>query len=150
MPPKKARLLVVLDTNVIVAQLLSKTRRSASSRVFDLWLVRRELQLIVSQPLIEEYLELLRRIGVTEERIVRFQQRLLTARTVTRINLGKRFQVSRDADDDFLLATAHAGRAQYLVTSDRDLLEISAEERRPFKFEIVTPYNLLQALKHSH
>ena len=147
MPPKKARLSVVLDTNVIIAQLLSKTRRSASSRVFDLWLVRRELQLIVSPPLIEEYLELLQRIGVAEERIARFHQRLLTARTVTRINLGKHFRVSRDSDDNFLLATAHAGRARYLVTNDRDLLEIPAEDKRPFNFEIVTPYNLLRALK---
>src|SRR5947209_58576 len=114
MPPKKARLPVVLDTNVIIAQLLSKTRRSANSRIFDLWLVRRELQLIVSPPLIEEYLELLSRIGIAEERIARFHQRLLTARIVTRINLGKHFQVSRDAKDDFLLSTAYAGRAKYL------------------------------------
>lgn len=147
MPPRKARLPVVLDTNVIIAQLLSQTRRSASSRVFDLWLVKRELQLIVSPPLVEEYLELLERIGIARERIARFHQRLLTANTVTRVNLGRRFQVSRDADDDFLLATAHAGRAQYLVTNDRDLLEIPAEERKPFRFEIVTPYQLLRALK---
>jgi hypothetical protein len=33
----------VLDTNVVVAQLLSRTRRSANARVYDLWLVRREL-----------------------------------------------------------------------------------------------------------
>ncbi|MGB9178524.1 MAG: putative toxin-antitoxin system toxin component, PIN family, partial [Pyrinomonadaceae bacterium] len=120
MPPRKGRLPVVLDTNVIVAQLLSKTHRSANSRVFDLWLVQRQLQLIVSPHLIEEYLELLHRIGIAEDRIARFHQRLLTAQTVTRINPGKRFQLSRDADDDFLLATAHAGRAQYLVTNDRD------------------------------
>jgi putative PIN family toxin of toxin-antitoxin system len=147
MPPKRARLPVVLDTNVIIAQLLSKTRRSASSRVFDLWLVQRELQLIVSPPLVEEYIELLGRIGVAEERVARFHQRLLTARTVTRINLGRRFRVSRDSGDDFLLATAHTGRARYLITNDRDLLEISAEERKPFRFEIVTPYNFLRALK---
>lgn len=72
MPPKKARLPVVLDTNVLIAQLMSKTRRSASSRIFDLWLVQRELQIIVSPPLIEEYLELMERIGVGGERIARF------------------------------------------------------------------------------
>ena len=146
MPPKKARLPVVLDTNVLVAQVLSKTRRSASSRVFDLWLVRRELQLVVSPPLIEEYLELLRRIGVAEERVELFHRRTLDSGTVTRVNLGKRFRVSRDSDDDMLLATAQAGRARYLVTNDRDLLDIPFEQRRPFRFEIVTPYQLLRAL----
>jgi putative PIN family toxin of toxin-antitoxin system len=146
MPPKKARIPIVLDTNVLVAQILSKTRRSASSRVFDLWLVRRELQLVVSPPLIEEYLELLRRIRVAEERVELFHRRLLEAGTVTRVNLGKRFLLSRDPDDNMLLATAQAGRARYLVTNDRDLLDIPLEQRRPFRFDIITPYNLLRAL----
>ena len=147
MPPKRERLPVVLDTNVLVGQLLSKTRRAANSRVFDLWLVRRELQLVVSPPLVEEYLELLRRLGVAEEHIARVHERLRTAATVTRVNLGKRFKISRDADDDFLLATAHAGRARYLVTNDRDLLEIPAEERQSLTFEIVTPSNFLRAVR---
>lgn len=147
MPPKRERLPVVLDTNVLVGQLLSKTRRSANSRVFDLWLVRRELQLVVSPPLVEEYLELLGRLGVADERIVRFHERLRTATTVTRVNLGKRFKISRDRDDDFLLATAHAGRARYLITNDRDLLEIPAEERQPLNFEIITPTRLLRIVK---
>jgi putative PIN family toxin of toxin-antitoxin system len=138
----------VLDTNVVVAQLLSRTRRTSNARVYDLWLVRRELQLVVSPPLIEEYAELLQRIGVAAERIARFRQRLHASPTVTRVNLGKRFPISRDADDDFLLATAHTGRARYLVTNDRDLLEIPADERRLFRFEIITPYNLLRALNH--
>lgn len=146
MPPRKQRTLVVFDTNVIIGQLLSKTRRSANARVYDLWLVRRALQLVVSPPVIEEYLELLERIGIQQERITRFHQRILTASTVTRVNLGKRFAISRDADDDVLLATAQAGRASYLVTNDRDLLDIPTDERRPFTFEIVKPSELLRAL----
>ena len=67
--------------------------------------------------------------------------------TVTRINLGKRFLVSRDPDDDMLLATAHTGRARYLVTNDRDLLEILSKERRGFRFEIVRPAELLRLLE---
>lgn len=146
MPPRKQRTLVVFDTNVIVGQLLSKTRRSANARVYDLWLVRRALQLVVSPPVIDEYLELLERIGIESARITRFHQRILTASTVTRVNLGKRFAVSRDVDDDVLLATAQAGRASYLVTNDRDLLDIPSVERRPFAFEIVKPSELLRAL----
>ena len=146
MAPRKRRTPVVLDTNVIVGQLLSKTRHSANARVYDLWLVRRELQLIVSPPILEEYLELLERLGVDPFRITRFHERMLTSRTVTHAALGKRFSVSRDADDDVLLATAHAGRARYLVTNDRDLLDISPAERRPFRFEIVRPWELLLAL----
>jgi len=145
-PPRRLRTLVVFDTNVIVGQLLSKTRRSANARVYDLWLVKRALQLVVSPPLIVEYIELLERLGIEPRRIGRFRERLMTAPTVTRVNLGKRFAVSRDVDDDVLLATAHAGRARYLVTNDRDLLDIPLGEHRQFGFEIVKPSGLLRAL----
>ena len=62
-------------------------------------------------------------------------------------SLGRRFPLSRDPEDDILLATAHAGRARYLVTNDRDLLEIPAKERRGFRFDIVKPVELLRLLE---
>ena len=87
--PRKTRIAVVFDTNIIVGQLLAKTRRSANARVYDLWLVKRQLQLIISQPIVTEYLELLERIGVETENIARFHERLLNSPIVTRQILGK-------------------------------------------------------------
>ena len=147
MPPRKARVPVVLDTNVIVGFFLSKTRQSANARVFDSWLITHKLQLIVSPPIIAEYLELLERVGIEIGRIESFRLRMEVAGTVTRINLGKRFMFSRDPDDNTLLDTAHTGRARYLVTNDRDLLEIPAKQRRGFRFEIVRPVELLRLLE---
>lgn len=147
MPPRKERVRVVLDTNVVVGFFTSKSQLSDNARVFDAWFVRRPLQLIVSSTLTAEYLELLSRIGIEPERINRFRQRLLLVPTVTRVNLGKRFVLSRDPDDDVLLATAHTGRARYLVTNDRDLLEIPAKQKREFRFEIVKPGQLLRLLE---
>jgi putative PIN family toxin of toxin-antitoxin system len=146
-PPRKERVAVVLDTNVVVGFFLSKTRQSANARVFDSWLIARRLQLIVSPPVVAEYLELLERVGIEFGRIQSFRKRVEAAPTVTRINLGRRFPLSRDPDDDILLATAHAGRARYLVTNDRDLLEIPAKERRGFRFEILKPARLLRLLE---
>ena len=123
MPPRKARVPVVLDTNVIVGFFLSKTRQSANARVFDSWFITHRLQLIVSPPIIAEYLELLERVDINISRIESFKLRMEAASTVTRVNLGKRFMFSRDPDDNTLLDTAHTGRARYLVTNDRDLLE---------------------------
>jgi len=122
-PPRKARVPVVLDTNVIVGFFLSKTRQSANARVFDSWFITHRLQLIVSPPIIAEYLELLERVDINISRIESFKLRMEAASTVTRVNLGKRFMFSRDPDDNTLLDTAHTGRARYLVTNDRDLLE---------------------------
>jgi predicted nucleic acid-binding protein len=39
-----------------------------------------------------------------------------------------------------------AARADYLVTNDRDLLDIPASKRRKFRFEIVTPQQLSAVL----
>lgn len=144
--PRKTRISVVFDTNIIVGQLLAKTRRSANARVYDLWLVKRQLQLIVSQPIVTEYLELLERIGIETENIARFHERLLNSPTVTQTNLGKRFNDSRDADDNVMLDTAQAGRAKFLITNDRDLLEISDEAKRKFSFQIVKPSEFLSLI----
>jgi predicted nucleic acid-binding protein len=46
-----------------------------------------------------------------------------------------------------MLATAGAGRAEYLVTNDRDLLDIPAAGRRKFKFAILTPAQFLAELE---
>jgi len=146
-PPRKIRVPVVLDTNVIVGFFLSKTRQSANARVFDSWLITHRLQLIVSAPIIAEYLELLERVGIEIGRIESFKLRMQAGTTVTRVNLGKRFMFSRDPDDNTLLDTAHTGRARYLVTNDRDLLEIPSKERRGFRFEIVRPAELLRLLE---
>jgi putative PIN family toxin of toxin-antitoxin system len=145
--PRKDRIAVVFDTNIIVGQLLAKTRRSANARVYDLWLVKRQLQLIVSEPIVSEYLELLERIGIETENIARFHERLLNSPTVTQTNLGKRFNDSRDADDNVMLDTAQAGRAKFLITNDRDLLGISDEAKRKFSFQIVKPLEFLSLLR---
>ncbi|HEX8564311.1 MAG TPA: putative toxin-antitoxin system toxin component, PIN family [Pyrinomonadaceae bacterium] len=145
--PRKSRIAVVFDTNIIVGQLLAKTRRSANARVYDLWLVKRQLQLIVSQPIVTEYLELLERIGVETENIARFHERLLNSPIVTQTNLGKRFNDSRDSDDNVMLDTAQAGRAKFLITNDRDLLEISDEAKRKFSFQIVKPSEFLNLMR---
>ncbi|HEX8265690.1 MAG TPA: putative toxin-antitoxin system toxin component, PIN family [Pyrinomonadaceae bacterium] len=145
--PRKSRVAVVFDTNIMVGQLLAKTRRSANARVYDLWLVKRQLQLIVSEPIVTEYLELLERIGVETENIARFHERLLNSPVVTLTNLGKRFNDSRDADDNVMLDTAQAGHAKFLITNDRDLLEISVEAKRKFSFKIVKPMEFLSLLR---
>ena len=128
-PPRKDRIAVVLDTNVIVGRFLSRGRPSANLKVYNLWSFERRLQLVVSQSIIDEYLETLERVIDEPHLIAPFRARLQNSPTVTRINLGKRFRFSRDPDDNTLLDTAHTGRARYLVTNDRDLLEISSKER---------------------
>lgn len=147
MPRRKDRLPVVLDTNVVASFFLSRRTLSASARIFALWFRQRKLQLIVCDELVAEYLEILSRLSVPEKRVEQFRERLRIRQTVTHVNLGARHAISRDPDDDVLLATAVAGQAQFLITNDHDLLDIPPTQKRRFRFEIVTPGAFLTRLE---
>lgn len=139
MPRRKNRLPVVLDTNVVASFFLSRRTLSASAKIFALWFRQRKLQLIVCDELVAEYLEVLGRLLIPERRVALFRERLRIRQTVTHVNLGARHAISRDPDDDVLLATAAAGQAQFLITNEHDLLDIPLTQKRRFRFEIMTP-----------
>lgn len=147
MPPRKKRIAVVFDTNVLIAFYLSKKSKSAVKKIFDLWRKQRKLQLIVSDEIVEEYLEILIRLDISEKLIYSFNERLEKRRTVTKVSLGKIPTESRDADDNLVLATALAGKADFLITNDRDLLDVSDKDKRKFKFQIVTPFEFLNLIE---
>src|SRR5258708_6486052 len=67
--------------------------------------------------------------------------------TVTHVSLGSRSKLSRDPDDNIMIATARSGKASFLVTNDLDLLEISLRERARLRLEIVTPAELLARIR---
>jgi uncharacterized protein len=142
-PPRKRRIPVVFDTNVIVGFYLSRTPGSANQQAFRLWRDQRKLQLIVSEEILQEYLEVLSRLGVSELLIKRFHERFSHRKTVTHVSLGSRPKVSRDPDDNLMIATARSGKARFLVTNDQDLLDVTAPEQARLRIEIVTPTELL-------
>lgn len=146
MPPRKGRIAVVFDTNVLIAFYLSQDPKSAVSKIIRLWRNQRRLQLIVSGEIIAEYLEILERVGIGEKRIERFEEVLETFGIVSKLSLGKIPTESRDVDDNVMLATALAGKTQFLVTLDKDLLQISESDKKKFKFSIVTPVEFLNAI----
>ena len=86
MPSRKERIAIVLDTNVIVGYYLSRAPQSVNARVFRLWRDQRKLQLIVSDEVVAEYMEVLLRLQVGEPRIARFAERLRRRDTVTHLS----------------------------------------------------------------
>lgn len=143
---RKDRIPVVFDTNLFITRLLRRQKNSINQRVFNLWLVRRRLQLIVSRPILDEYLGILAMLGASPLKLTRLERHLSTTKTVTQVNLGKRFSLSRDLNDNVFLDTAHAGKAKFLVTRDTDLLDIPKTALRGIRFSIVSPIELLQQL----
>lgn len=108
--------------------------------------MRRRLQLIISRLIVEEYLGTLAMLGATPQNLARLENYLSLANTVTQVNLGKRFNLSRDADDNKFLDTAYSGKAKFLITRDKDLLDIPKADLRGLRFQIVSPVELLQQL----
>lgn len=143
MPPRKERIPVVFDTNIVTGYYLRSSDASANSRVYRLWRNRRELQLIVSPEIVDEYLEVLERIGIDERRIERLRERLHGRDTVTLVTPGPQPTESSDPDDNLMLAAAIAGKAKFLITNDRHLLDIPDEQKRKFRFQILTPKQFL-------
>ena len=111
--------------------------------VLKLWFILRRIEVVVSQEIVSEYLDVLRRLRVAERLIEQFEKRISADKSVTLVNLGPRVVASRDPSDDAFLSTAKVGRVAYLVTNDRDLLELDDKQRKRLRFEIVTPQLLL-------
>ncbi len=118
--------------------------------MIDLWQEQRKIQLILSQPLQDEYLYVLKNyLNISDSRLGTLTNRLENASYITRVNLGKRFYLSRDPKDNMLLDTAHIGNAKFLISLDKDLLDIPKSDIKGFRFEIVTPFEFLKKIGES-
>ena len=129
-------MIVVLDTNVVVAAMVAKglchevvVRGLGSCTV------------ATSQPLLDELEHTLRaKFTLGPAGMAFLEQLRLRARIVEPTPLSSR--VSRDADDDTVLATAVAAEAVVIVTGDQGFLVIG----RYNDIDIVSPRELLSRL----
>jgi putative PIN family toxin of toxin-antitoxin system len=136
---------VVADTNVFVRNFKTRSNTNPNRRVIRLWLLEKRLQLVVSPELAAEYLEIFARIlGMDTETIDAWRVRFEHDSRCTVVHLARRYVESRDPDDNILLATAQVGRAEYLITNDRDLLDLPEEFRRSIPFAILKPEDFLK------
>ncbi|MEK6666418.1 MAG: putative toxin-antitoxin system toxin component, PIN family [candidate division NC10 bacterium] len=115
---------VVLDTNTLISALLFS---GTAARLVPLWQFRR-ITVLVSKEILQEYLRVLAypkfQLGDHEIRALVEEELLPFADT---IRVRRRLAVvRRDPEDDKFLECAGAGRAEYLVTGDRDLRELGS------------------------
>lgn len=133
---------IILDTNIIVSALISE--RGVPAQLLNAW-TDRVFSLVTSATQIAELTEVTRRPVVrpliTPSHAGRFVNDLHRFGTVLdKLPVVDR---SRDPNDNFLLAMAEAGAADYLVTGDkRDILVF--KQHGPTR--IVTAREMLKAL----
>ncbi|TAK30923.1 MAG: putative toxin-antitoxin system toxin component, PIN family [Chloroflexota bacterium] len=141
-PPKS-----VVDTNLIVSGLLLK--RGLPYELLEAWRAG-SFQLLVSEPLREEYKQVLSRpkfahkYGLTSEEVAVFLNlvSLLARQAIPRRRLPVKV---RDPKDEKVLAAALGGKADYLVTGDDDLL-VLRDDPRLKQIKIVTAAEFLEVL----
>jgi uncharacterized protein len=112
---------VILDTNVLVAAFL--TEGVCHKLLFRAR--KREYDLVLSTDIIAEFEGvLLRKFSLSQSELSDVRSLLAEAAKEVRQGVDAIKPVSRDPDDDKILACASASGADYLVTGDEDLLMV--------------------------
>lgn len=135
MPKIKDR--VIVDTNLWISFLLSKGYGKLD-KLFN----AENLILLFSRELLDEFVEVARRPKFKKYFSITDLNELLTEihSRAEFIDVTSVVNLCRDEKDDFLLALAKDGKADFLITGDNDLLELEKFE----KTNILTMANYLQ------
>jgi len=127
---------VVLDTNVFISSFFGGNSRA----IIDLWKDGR-LTLCLSQEILDEYIEVLRRLGFDNTQEMEELLKLFaTGFHIVFTTRTPEVHVVADPDDDKFIACALALKAQYVVSGDKALIDV----RRYQGINIVTPGEFLE------
>jgi putative PIN family toxin of toxin-antitoxin system len=110
---------ILLDTNVLVAAFIA---HGTCNEVLEHAALHHEI--VLSKFILDELRRVLREKFKFSEKETRGTLRLLRGRCLLVKPDPLEDPVCRDADDDFVLATAVAGKCVCIVTGDKDLLDI--------------------------
>lgn len=121
MPKRRSR--VIIDTNIWISFLLTNNL----SRLDKLF-TQDVIVLLFSEELLEEFIEVSKRPKFKKYFSQTDMDFLLSAihNKAILVDVKSRVKQCRDSQDDFLLSLAKDGKADYLITGDKDLLDIGA------------------------
>ncbi len=116
----------LLDTNVFISYLLTPQHAGSVKAIFEA-LGRNQFTLLLPDEVVDEILDvianrphLIGRVG--SNKLMTFLELLRAVAEVTPRIEQTIPAIARDVKDDYLLAYAVVGQADYLVTGDKDLL----------------------------
>lgn len=132
---------VVLDTSVFVAGLLSRSPKSGSFQLLEKW--RQDaFTVVISPQLLQELIVVLMRRGVPEPRL----EELVAVISLIALQILGAYETTTldnvDPDDNKFLAAAYEAKADFLVSLDKDLLNLKYFHNT----QIITPAAFIQRL----
>jgi putative PIN family toxin of toxin-antitoxin system len=132
---------VVLDTSVFVAGLLSRSPESGSFQLLEKW--RQDaFTVVISPQLLQELIVVLMRRGVLEPRL----EELVAVISLIALQIPGAYETTTldnvDPDDNKFLAAAYEAKADFLVSLDKDLLNLKYFHGT----QIITPAAFIQRL----
>lgn len=112
---------IIIDTNLWISFLLSKEYKK-----LDRFFNSDKLILLFSKELLDEFIDVARRPKFKKYFSISDLNKLLSEiySRAEFIEVISEVRLCRDDKDDFLLALAQDGDANFLITGDKDLLEI--------------------------
>ncbi len=120
--PKNKPLKLIIDTNLWVSFIISNRQT-----ILDPFLFNKEARLLFSQELINEIQETIAKPKLKRYFKANALEEMLSAFEpfIDLIEVESLVTVCRDPRDNFLLALAKDGKADYLLTGDKDLLDLN-------------------------
>ena len=134
---------VVFDTVVFVRSLINPC--SFWGKIILKY--SKSYRLFVSKPVLQEILEVLNRPEITS--LFHSLEGLDKEKIIEIVNQAEKVEIfdipttSRDIEDDKFLATAKAANAHFLITADKDLLDLKEYE----KIKIINAETFIEILK---
>jgi hypothetical protein len=132
---------VVIDTNVFVSSFFGGNPR----KIIDLW-KSAHIYLCLSKPIVDEYIQVLRRLGLQNERELEELLSLFASgfQIVFSSSTPELHIVADDPDDNKFIECAVAVRADFIVSGDKALAEI----KDYMGIKIVTPKDFLESYRN--
>lgn len=139
----------LLDTNIFVSYLLTPNPESPVVRIVEAGLDG-VYTLLIPEQLVEELTsrvetKLYLQEHISKERLGSFVDSLLLVGESIPTH-EEVLEVSRDPKDDYLLAAAAIGDADFLVTGDFDILSIQEPAYKKAHFLILSPTQFIEVL----
>lgn len=130
---------IVVDTGVMISSFLG----GAAREVVDLWKSGR-IVLCLTKEIIDEYTEVLKRLGVGKGELKELYNLIVSNYNILySVKSSKLHTVLPDPEDDKFIECAFISRAEYIISVDKDLLEM----KDYFEIKIVTPREFLTRIK---